>query len=57
MEKKGEVSSRNIYKVHMDKAKGGRFEDGRQGWLWLGRVVSRKCRQLYLNSNKKLFKK
>ena len=28
--------SRNIYKGHMDKAKGGRFEGGRWGWVGWG---------------------
>ena len=32
----GEGPSRNIYKGHMDKAKGCRFEGGR--WGWVGRV-------------------
>ena len=31
-----EGSSRNMYKGHMDKAKGGRIEGGRQGWEELG---------------------
>ena len=26
-------ASRNIYKGHMDKAKGGGFHGGRQGWV------------------------
>ena len=25
-----------MYNGHMDKAKGGRFEGGRQGWVGLG---------------------
>ena len=29
----GERSFRNIYKGYMDKAKGGKIEDGRWGWL------------------------
>ena len=33
MEKIGEEPSRNMYKGHMDKAKGGRFKVGRQGWV------------------------
>ena len=33
MGKIGEGSSRNMYKGHMDKAKGGRIEGGRWGWL------------------------
>ena len=32
----GEGPSRNMYKGLMDKAKGGRLEDGRRGWLGLG---------------------
>ena len=32
----GEGSSRNMCKGHMDKAKGGRFEGGRQGWVGQG---------------------
>ena len=31
--------SRNIYKGHMDKAKGGRIEGERWGWVGLGGVV------------------
>ena len=33
-----EESSKNMYKGHMDKAKGGRIESGRWGWVgqaWL----------------------
>ena len=30
---KEEGSSRNIYKDHMDKAKGGRIKGERRGWL------------------------
>ena len=38
-----------MYEEHMDKAKGGGFEGGRQEWVgWGG-----KWRQLYLNNNKK----
>ena len=46
------LSSRNMYKGPMDKAKAGRKEGGR--WDWVGRGVGRgrKCRQLYLNNNK-----
>ena len=43
-----------MYKGHMDKAKEGRMEDGRQGWVGQGKVVERKWRQLYLNNNKKI---
>ena len=46
MGEKGEGLSRNMYKGHMDKAKGGRFEGGAGG---RGRG---KWRQVYLNNNK-----
>ena len=37
MGKTGEGSSRNMYKGHMDKAKGGRIEGGRgDGGEWKG---------------------
>ena len=36
-----------MYKRHMDKAKGGRFEGGAGG------LMGRKWRHLYLNNNKK----
>ena len=42
---------------HMDKAKGRRFEGGRRGWVGQEGIVGGKWRQLYLNNNKKLFKK
>ena len=42
-----------MYKGHMDKAKGGRIEGGRQGWMERGEVVGGKWTQLYLNNNKK----
>ena len=32
----GEGPSRNMYKGHMDKTKGGRFKGGRQGWVGQG---------------------
>ena len=32
----GEGSSRNMYHGHMDKANGGKFKGGRQGWMGLG---------------------
>ena len=54
----GRGDYRNYYKGHMDKTKGeGGSRRGR--WLWLGwsRNVGRKCRQLYLNINKIIFKK
>ena len=35
----GEGPSRNRYRGHMDKAKGGRFEGGRWGWVQWGAVV------------------
>ena len=44
-----------MYKGHTDKAKGGRIEGGRWGWLGQRGVVRGKCRQLYLNNNKKIF--
>ena len=47
-EKNREGSSRNMCKGHMDKAKGGMFEGGRQG-----AVVGSKWRQLYLNNKNK----
>ena len=31
--------SRNMYKGHMDKAKEGKFKDGRQGWVGCQAVV------------------
>ena len=34
MGEKGVGLSRNMYKGHMDKAKGGRFKGGKWGWLW-----------------------
>ena len=33
MGEKVRESSRNMYKGHVDKAKGCKFEVGRQGWL------------------------
>ena len=36
MGKIGEGPSRNMYKGHMNKAKRGRFEGGRQGWVGRG---------------------
>ena len=39
--------SRNMYKGHMDKAKGGRMEGGRWGWLAGGMVGENE----YLNNN------
>ena len=43
--KMGERSSRNMYKGHMNKAKGVRIQGGKQGW------VGGKWRPLYLNNN------
>ena len=37
--KEGEGSSRNMYKGHMEKAHGGGFKGGRQGWVGWGAVV------------------
>ena len=48
----GEGPSRNTYKGHMDKDKGGGFMGGRQGWVGWGAEVERKWRQLYLNNKK-----
>ena len=47
------VRSRDVYEGHIDKAKGGDFEGGRQGWVGRGGVGRWKWRQLYLNNNKK----
>ena len=41
---------------NMDKAKGGRFKDGRWGWVGWEGVVEGKWRQAYLNNNKKCLK-
>ena len=57
MERKEGRVSRNLYKGHMDKTKRGRSKGGRWGWLGLGGVMWEKWRQLYLNNNKKRFKK
>ena len=35
----GEEPSRNMYKGPMDKAKGGRFDGGRWGWVGQGGMV------------------
>ena len=49
---------RSYYKGHKDKIKGeGRGGRGRWYWLGWGGGMGRKCRQLYLNKNKKKFKK
>ena len=45
-----EGPSRNTYKGYMDKAKGGRFEAGRWGWVRRGGMVGGKWRQVYLNN-------
>ena len=50
-----EGPSRNVYKGPMDKAKGGRFEHRRQGWVGQGHVVGGKLRQLYLDNSKKRY--
>ena len=50
---KGGRVVRNMYKGHMDKAKAGRIEGGRWGWLGWGGWWGGKWRQLYLNNNKK----
>ena len=41
---KGEGLLRNMYKGHMDKAKGSRIESGRWGWPGLGGMVGGKWR-------------
>ena len=56
MGKKEEGSSTNMYKRHVDKAKGGRNKGRRWGQVGWGRVRG-KWRQLYLNNNKKILKK
>ena len=38
----------------MDKAKGGRIEGGKWGWVGQRWVKGGKWRQLYLNNNKKV---
>ena len=48
----GEGPSRDMYKGHMDKAKGGMFEGGRRGWGAGGDVAGRKWSQVYLNISK-----
>ena len=48
---------RNIYKGHMDKAKGQWDKGWKVGMAGVGGVVGRKWRQLYLNNNKKKVKK
>ena len=53
MERKGRSVLGNYYKGHMDKTKGGVIREERWGWLGLGGSVGGKCRQLYLNNNKK----
>ena len=49
--KKGEGSSRNMYKGQVEKAKGCRIEGARWGWLGWEGVVGGKWRQLNLNNN------
>ena len=39
MGKEGKESSKNTYKGPMDKAKGGRIEGGRWGWVGQEKVV------------------
>ena len=53
---KGDGSSRNMYKGPMDKAKRGRFNGGRWGWVGWGTMVRGKWTQLYLNNNLKNYK-
>ena len=51
MREEGEGSSRNMYKGHMDKAKGEKDGRWEVGWVGQGKVVTGKWRQLYLNNN------
>ena len=46
----------NMYKDYMEKPKGVRIKGG-SGYGWVGEVVEEKRRELYLNNNKKKFKK
>ena len=39
MEGIGEVTSKNMYTGHIDKAKGDRFDGGKWGWVGQGAVV------------------
>ena len=56
MRGKGGMVFRNMYKGHMDKAKGGRIKNEKWGWLgWW--IVGGKWRQVYLNNSKKCGKK
>ena len=50
---KGRRVFRDNYKGHMEKPRGAEISRGMWGWLAWGQVVGRKCRQLYLNNNKK----
>ena len=50
---KGGRVIRSNYKGHMEKTKAGGIRGGRWGWLGLGGKMEAKCRQLYLNNNKK----
>ena len=49
---RGEGSSRNMYKGHVDKVKGGKIKGG-GGKAVMGWSGGGKWRQLYLNTNKK----
>ena len=52
---KGGRVFRNNYKGHLDKSKGGGWDQGREvGITGVGGVMEGKCRQLYLNDNKKI---
>ena len=56
MEGQGARDFRNSYKGHMDITNVGVVwwsRGGKWGWLGWGVVVGEKCRQLYLNNNKK----
>ena len=52
-----EGSSKNMYKGHMDKAKGGRIEGGRWWWMGHASVVGWKWRQLCFNNDEKIINK
>ena len=48
------IPSRNMYKGHMDKAKVGRFEGGRQGWVGQGWCGGVKMETILLEQQKKV---
>ena len=55
--KRGKGHQGTSIKDTWTKAKWGRIEGGRWGWVEQGGVVGGKWRQLYLNCNKKIIKK